>query len=364
MNILKSGNMKKKVSRLHFVFVGFLIMMFISCKQEKETEVLQDAVVIAGKISNPIDSVRQVILFPNQQKGRYVFDIDEQGNFRDTLKVEDPNFFRMIYGYGNAVANLYLKEGMNLTVKFDGENPRQSIVVDGDNNLPNEFITKKNELAQKIKGNEGEETFEMSKEEFDQYVDRHINAYVKELDERANDLDSIFVASIKGELKSMKNGFDYQYERYQKLKKLSAGSPSPNFKEYINYKGGTNSLSDFKGKYVYIDLWATWCKPCIEEIPYLKNIEKKYKDKNISFLSISLDDPKHEERWRKMIDNKDLSGIQLLADQASKSQFVQEYYIMGIPHFLLLDPKGNIVSKDAPKPSDPELIKTLDTLDI
>lgn len=69
----------------------------------------------------------------------------------------------------------------------------------------------------------------------------------------------------------------------QKLvKKIKKGNKAPDFSDYENYKGGTSSLSDFKGNYVYIDIWATWCKPCIAQIPYLKILEEEYKDKNIS----------------------------------------------------------------------------------
>jgi thiol-disulfide isomerase/thioredoxin len=66
------------------------------------------------------------------------------------------------------------------------------------------------------------------------------------------------------------------------------GTPSPEF-NFENHKGGTTKLSDIKGKYVYIDIWATWCAPCRQEIPYLQKIEKKYEDKRIAFVSISID---------------------------------------------------------------------------
>jgi peroxiredoxin len=64
------------------------------------------------------------------------------------------------------------------------------------------------------------------------------------------------------------------------------GTPSPEF-NFENHKGGTTKLSDIKGKYVYIDIWAT-CAPCRQEIPYLQKIEK-YEDKRIAFVSISID---------------------------------------------------------------------------
>ncbi len=149
--------------------------------------------------------------------------------------------------------------------------------------------------------------------------------------------------------------------RYEQLKNLTEGKPSPTF-NFENYKGGTTSLDDLKGKYVYIDVWATWCAPCLREIPFLKEVEKDYKDKNIEFLSISIDEEKDYEKWKQMISEKSLGGIQLMADNNWNSDFVKKYAILGIPRFILIDPQGNIVAADAPRPSDPLLRVRLDEL--
>lgn len=150
-------------------------------------------------------------------------------------------------------------------------------------------------------------------------------------------------------------------ERYNQLKSITKGKPSPSF-DYENYDGGTTSLADLKGKYVYIDVWATWCGPCIREIPALKEIEGQYQGKNIHFVSISIDEPKDYEKWRAMVSDKELVGIQLMADKNWESKFVKEYGILGIPRFILIDPEGNIVTADAPRPSDSKLKATLDNL--
>ena len=150
-------------------------------------------------------------------------------------------------------------------------------------------------------------------------------------------------------------------ERYELLKPLQPGNISPTF-EYENFKGGTSKLSDFEGKYVYIDVWATWCGPCIREIPSLKELEKDYHNKNIEFISISIDVEKDYEKWRKMVTEKELGGVQLMADDDWSSKFVTEYGINGIPRFILLDTEGKIVSADAMRPSDPNLRAMLDSL--
>jgi thiol-disulfide isomerase/thioredoxin len=144
-------------------------------------------------------------------------------------------------------------------------------------------------------------------------------------------------------------------EKFNKNKDLVMGKPSPQFNDYENHKGGTVSLSDLKGKYVYVDVWATWCGPCKREIPSLKKVEKEFHGKNIQFVSTSIDVAKDHEKWVNMVNEKSLGGLQLFADNDWNSKFVQDYAIQGIPRFILIDPKGNIVSADAPRPSNPKL---------
>jgi thiol-disulfide isomerase/thioredoxin len=153
-------------------------------------------------------------------------------------------------------------------------------------------------------------------------------------------------------------------EKYNKNKDLVMGQPSPEFNDYENHKGGTVSLSDLRGKYVYIDVWATWCGPCRAEIPSLKAIEKEYHGKNIQFVSTSIDVAKDHDKWVDMVKNESLGGLQLFADNNWNSKFVKDYAIEGIPRFILIDPNGNIVSADAPRPSNPKLKTLLEKLKI
>ncbi len=150
----------------------------------------------------------------------------------------------------------------------------------------------------------------------------------------------------------------------QILSRLTKGNESPVFNTYENYKGGTTSLSDLKGKYVYIDVWATWCGPCKAEIPHLKKIEKQYHNKNIEFVSISVDKKLQHDAWRTMVKEKELGGVQLFADNDWGSQFIVDYGIRGIPRFILIDPEGKIVSARAPSPSDPKLVEVFNELSI
>ncbi|MFV5683939.1 TlpA family protein disulfide reductase [Flavobacterium sp. GB2R13] len=132
--------------------------------------------------------------------------------------------------------------------------------------------------------------------------------------------------------------------------------------DYDNYAGGKTKLEDLKGKYVYIDVWATWCGPCRAEIPFKKKNEGKYHDKNISFVSISIDVQKDMEKWKTLIKDKELGGIQLFADNDWNSKFAKDYGINSIPRFILIDPNGKIINADALRPSAPKLEIQLNTL--
>ncbi|AXT60328.1 TlpA family protein disulfide reductase [Aquimarina sp. AD10] len=160
----------------------------------------------------------------------------------------------------------------------------------------------------------------------------------------------------------LKNSVDKNYinvveQVIKEAKKIEVGNPSPVFENYENVLGGTSSLVDFKGKYVYIDVWATWCVPCKREIPYLKELEEEYKNSTIEFVSISVDKIEDRDVWKKYINKEQLRGIQLLADHDFDSNFIKSYAVKSIPKFILIDPDGNIVSSSAPRPSDMRLKK-------
>ena len=97
----------------------------------------------------------------------------------------------------------------------------------------------------------------------------------------------------------------------QEKKELKEGDQAPTFK-YLDINGKEVSLSDLKGKYVYIDVWATWCGPCQYELPHLKELEKKMHGKKIVFVSISCD--KDKAAWEKMVKEQGLGGVQLHND--------------------------------------------------
>lgn len=138
---------------------------------------------------------------------------------------------------------------------------------------------------------------------------------------------------------------------------LKAGMPSPDFK-YRDVSGKVVKLQDLKGRYVYIDVWATWCGPCCGEIPHLKKLEKEMHGKKIVFVSISCD--KDRQAWIDFVKKNQMGGIQLNTE--GNEDFMSAYGIKGIPRFILLDKKGKIINADMTRPSQPETLETLSSL--
>lgn len=145
-----------------------------------------------------------------------------------------------------------------------------------------------------------------------------------------------------------------------KWARLAKGQPAPNFKGR-SPDGKEINLTDLKGSHVYIDVWATWCGPCLAEQPALSALENRFaNDDSITFLGVSIDE--NQDAWRAMIKRKDLTGVQIFTENAWQSTICQDYLIQGIPRFILIDKEGKIVDVDAPRPSSTEITKLLEGL--
>lgn len=142
---------------------------------------------------------------------------------------------------------------------------------------------------------------------------------------------------------------------------LAKGETAVDFK-FGDINGKEYALSDFKGKAVYIDVWATWCVPCRKELPHLKELHEKFKDnRNIEFVSISTDAGKDFEKWKNMITNDKMPGIQLFAGD-NRDVIMKPYEIKAIPRFILIGKDGKIVTVDAPRPSSSEIVPLLNSI--
>ena len=143
--------------------------------------------------------------------------------------------------------------------------------------------------------------------------------------------------------------------KFAKLERIAPGNPAPEF-SYPDEKGNMVSLSDLRGQYVYLDIWATWCGPCVAEIPKLKELHEEYGEE-IAFVSVSVD-PKKED-WKGFLKRKELKGYQLYSGKNFDSEIIKDYMVQGIPRFVMIDPSGNILDVDAPRPSSEKTEKMM-----
>lgn len=117
----------------------------------------------------------------------------------------------------------------------------------------------------------------------------------------------------------------------------------------INPEGQPIKLSDFKGKWVVIDFWATWCGPCLNQIPYFLELKKRCKELPVVFLGVSVDTDSDKDKWVEAVKKEQLAGPQMLC--TNKASVYAQFAIAAIPHFVLIDPNGKLYMNGVPFPT-------------
>lgn len=277
--------------------------------------------------------------------------VNKKGTFTDSFTAPKGRY-EMFDGV--EYAQLFLKPGFDLTLVMNAKQFDESIVFTGKGAKENNFLAQQTLAEEKMQ--------DLIKGADAKPLQDALSAQSKSNEQKLADasIDGDFKAMMQKADKQRSQGMMMAYNKAQTAAKLQ-GNVSPTF-EYENFKGGKTKLEDFKGKYVYIDTWATWCGPCLAEIPHLKKAEEKYKGKNIEFVSISIDAKKDYEKWKKMVADKSLGGTQVIADNDWNSKFVMDYSINSIPRFILIGPDGKVIDADAKRPSEVALQTQLDAL--
>lgn len=190
------------------------------------------------------------------------------------------------------------------------------------------------------------------------FIREHHNSYLSvylmrfEIGSMKLDSAKYYYNSLSAALKQSKDGLDIAKE----IKKLEQGSPGSiafNFSK-ADINGQPLSLSDFKGKYVLVDFWASWCVPCRAGNPHLLELYKQYKDKGFEVISVSDDDRNHDA-WKKAVEKDGigvwkhvLRGLDMnrrLKNEPNPEDISEHFGIHSLPTQILIDPKGVIVAR-------------------
>lgn len=168
------------------------------------------------------------------------------------------------------------------------------------------------------------------------------------------DLDVMkqYASKIKDKT-TKKEVIDHIEGRRIDIKGYAKNMPAPVF-SLNDLNGKEHNLADYKGKVVYIDLWASWCGPCKLEMPFLKEIYTEYRDKNIEFISIAINDVAGRKLRLDFIHELQLTWLQL---EDENNAVFKKYKVTSIPRFILIDKQGKIIDFDAPRPGDKNALK-------
>lgn len=196
------------------------------------------------------------------------------------------------------------------------------------------------------------------------FADLKFTPFMSEYDEMGAFVTQLELNGLSNEMQQQADEFltanhsaEYKGMVQQKLEEYAAllpGEPAFDvlFKDAL---GGEKPLSEFAGQLTYVDLWATWCGPCIAELPAFEQLKEDYKDKPINFVPVSIDTDL--EAWQKYLETHDLPKDH---EYVINRLDLSDYKVITIPRYLLIDSEFKIISVFAPVPSDPETRRLLD----
>jgi peroxiredoxin len=360
---------------MKYTMIGVWIMAmltFFSCGgNESATD---GKVLISGKLDNVPEGVLVLSqLTDSRPKVLDTLDVNKDGEFSYELSVSSPAFYELNI-HGQKVVRLALFDE-DVRVTYDFSNP-EGLAVEG--SADTKELVKLEQLMESYQA-------EVNKlnEAYYEAMSKEDSEAIKNIQSQAMDLETKQADRVKETITSMDDSFasmaaigllnpknDFQFidelvtklnenypgttsilqvkQQLDEMRALSVGQPAPEI-ELPNPEGQVVKLSDLRGKYVLIDFWAAWCKPCRQENPHVVKLYNQYKDKGFEVFGVSLDRTK--EDWVKAIADDGLEWTQVSDLKYFNSIAAELYQIEAIPATYMIDREGKIIAKDLRGPS-------------
>ena len=277
----------------------------------------------------------------------------ESNRVIDTMKILENKFYQ-IYSFFDGkqgeLGELVISPNSEITLFIDEKELFESIDYSGNFKLSNNFLaySKKyqNLLSEMVRNGIKQEELEILIHEKGELIN-----------EKGISLNVVDSLSSYVKLKFDEFSDILKQKNIKYLYKTSIVNKIGNNFFFKDIKNNVKTLKDFKGKYVYIDVWATWCKPCKVEHTFLKQLEEHFSNNNeLQIISISTD--REYDKWEKYITKNSIKGVQLYS--GSNSDFVKFYDIGALPRFIFLDKEGRVISPDEIRPSNSKTLEKLE----
>jgi len=338
------------IQRIYPILLSFFILC--SCSSESKETVLS--------VNIPVDQLGKIdslVVYNkyNSWEILHSFRLTSQEDSEATLSIENP-LISQLYLFTEdgqqPIGELYLASNSTINLSFNPKNPIESLRFSGDFSETNNYLAAraKSEFVLSELAKQGGDTSQLNKA---------ISSAKESLNygQNAEEIPDSIYSYVKTNFDSFSDILRKKHAKYQ-YKIALIGKDGINF-TFLDPENQDFSLNQFLGKYVYIDVWATWCIPCKKEYPFLKELEETFHDeKNLAIISLSIDSDK--AKWEKYLEENKMSGIHLYTGNVS--DFVTFYDIGAIPRFILLDPLGQVINSDEIRPSDSNLESYLNQL--
>ena len=353
------------------IIAGLAIL--VACSGGEKTK--EQGVTITGKVNSPLSGI---ITLELMEGGKLIvtdtIELMKDNTFSHFVSNSEPLIYRLNF-YDVQAVNLIVDKD-DIDVHVDGNNPRGFSLVEGSPDM--EYLNEVSELVESfqekmsvmnqkyIKARDGgnpDEVLAVQKEIEDQRMEA-VGKVKSEIRGMGNSIAAIFAAnyifsddnypfldSLSKKFQQERPNSMYTKEfsaRVDEIGKLAVGKMAPDF-TLPNVDGEMVSLSSFRGKYLLVDFWAKWCKPCRIENPNIVKAYERFHDKGFDILGVSLD--RNRDDWLKAIEEDRLTWNHVSDLKYWNSEVVPLYNIKGIPFAVLLDPEGRIIAKNLRGPA-------------